>query len=440
MELKNKIIHILFSNKFYDLFLKPFDKIKYPVINNSELKVKRKENPIPINKITNVSDIFNKEWENILLNMKDFFFMDARSFHRKIWEYVHIIYVLKKKGYLYPSNKALAIGAGRENILFYLANKISKITGIDIYEGKYLDGEDNKDVPLHPEKYAPFLYPKKNLELIKMDSRKLDFEDNTFDFVFSCSSIEHFGPINDIKKSIDEMYRVLKPGGACVITTELKLNRLGTNISNTKIFELDKLVELLTKSNFKINKKNIDINIEENYLKNWVKLPMELIKRPHAILRFFNTIFTSISLFLSKPGGDVKRGAWKEKFNYTPLNYCGEIKVKLNKYTFTKGERANIKIFLKNNSNFDWFTDGNSHRIAIGIQLCDTDGNTINPNFKSVTIPDFIKEGRSKNFETNFLLDINPGKYQLLFDLKRELICWFNKKGNPPFICDIEVI
>lgn len=59
-----------------------------------------------------------------------------------------------------------------------------------------------------------------------MNGTQLEFPSDSFDVVFSFSSIEHFagenysGPL----KSLKEMERVLKPGGIAVVTTEYIIN------------------------------------------------------------------------------------------------------------------------------------------------------------------------------------------------------------------------
>jgi SAM-dependent methyltransferase len=53
-----------------------------------------------------------------------------------------------------------------------------------------------------------------------MDARELEFEDESFDVVFSLSSIEHFGSPRDIARASSEVGRVLKPGGYAFIVTE----------------------------------------------------------------------------------------------------------------------------------------------------------------------------------------------------------------------------
>ena len=49
-----------------------------------------------------------------------------------------------------------------------------------------------------------------------MDALAMEFPDNTFDLVWACESGEH---MPDKKKYIEEMQRVLKPGGTLVVAT-----------------------------------------------------------------------------------------------------------------------------------------------------------------------------------------------------------------------------
>lgn len=55
-----------------------------------------------------------------------------------------------------------------------------------------------------------------NVKFEVMDALAMDFPDNTFDLVWACESGEH---MPDKKKYVEEMTRVLKPGGTLVIAT-----------------------------------------------------------------------------------------------------------------------------------------------------------------------------------------------------------------------------
>ena len=435
--MNQKVEHILFSNKFYNVMLKWMDRLRYPVVSYPSLQKQRREEPVPYNKIANVADIANPQWHALLQDMGESFAMDEARFHRKTWEHVHIVYIMNQLGYLRPENNCLSIGAGREPVLYYLAHKMSKIVGIDIYEGHYLGGEDETDAMVHPAKYAPFVYPEENLELVQMDALDLTFPDNHFDVIFSASSIEHFGTPKQIARSIGEMERVLKPGGLCVITTELALNRIAGNIPNTRIFRLEELLDLFQQKGFQLDTAPVEIAIEDHWLNNWVKLPQEIHKRPHAVLRYLRTVFTSGALAFTKPGDRVVRGEPSGTTGITPLNYSANIYLSGEKNIFERGEKAKWEITIENTSNFDWYCHGGSHRIALGVRLLDADGNLINMDFFDSPLPEDVKQGESASFTVTMFFLLQPGNYQLFFDLKRELITWFSDRGSEPLIIDI---
>lgn len=395
---------------------------------------------MPVNKIPNVADIYNKEWRAVANDMSVIFKINEKLFHRKIWESIHLVYVLKETGYLFPGNQGLAVGAGREEVLYYLAHKVKKMTAIDLYEGTYVGGEDEPDIPEKPWKYAPFFYPLEKLDFFRMDARELNFADHAFDFVFSLSAIEHFGALADIEKSIHEMFRVLKPGGCCVITTELKLNRLGSHIPNTRVFKLTELIELFEKNGFIIDADDIDIEIEDRYLQHWVKLPYNIYQSPHVILRLFKTLFTSICLVFFKAGEEVKRGEWIKETQFDTYTYKGEIKVKAGKQVLKKGEALDLELFVKNTGNFDWYTDGYSHRIAVHVKLLEDDGCVLDHHFSEIVIPQHIKINDSLQFASVLPLALDKGKYKLFFDLKKERVLGYSDQGNPGFYMDIEIV
>ncbi len=75
-----------------------------------------------------------------------------------------------------------------------------------------------------PDLYAPYPYRRNRLTVSYMDALDLRFEDETFDFVVSFGSIEHFGGIGAAGRSLAEAARVLKPGGVAAVTTEFAID------------------------------------------------------------------------------------------------------------------------------------------------------------------------------------------------------------------------
>ena len=143
---------------------------------------------------------------------------------RKFWEYAMLGLYLEESGALREDAEVLSIAAGHEEPLYWLANRVGRVVATDIYgEGGFaVDGRE-ADVSMlaAPGHWAPYDYRADHLEVRSMDALNVDYPDNSFDVVFSLSSIEHFGQPEAIRRAAAEMARVVKPGGHLVIVTEV---------------------------------------------------------------------------------------------------------------------------------------------------------------------------------------------------------------------------
>ena len=146
--------------------------------------------------------------------------------HRKNWEYALLALFLDDAGLLGEETRILSVGAGHETVLFWLANRVAKVVATDIYgEGIFSGLEADRSMLTDPASFSPYPYRESHLEVRHMDAKQLEFEDGSFDAVFSLSSIEHFGSWADIRRSAEEMGRVLRPGGVAFVVTECFLGR-----------------------------------------------------------------------------------------------------------------------------------------------------------------------------------------------------------------------
>jgi SAM-dependent methyltransferase len=190
---------------------------------------------IKLNKICCIEDWENHEVKEIIPKLQDITYYNkcqgilARKpgqIHRKDWEWALGIIAMKRFGKLNNKNTALGIGAGRELILFYLTNYLDHLYATDLYSRKEWENFAPVDFLDNPSKYAPFPYDQSALTVLRMDGTKLEFPSDSFDIVFSFSSIEHFGGANHsgALKSLKEMERVLKPGGIAIVATEYIIN------------------------------------------------------------------------------------------------------------------------------------------------------------------------------------------------------------------------
>ena len=65
-----------------------------------------------------------------------------------------------------------------------------------------------------------------HLRVTRADVRRLPWADGAFDAVVSTSTLDHFASVAEIETSLRELYRVLRPGGALLLTLDNAANPL----------------------------------------------------------------------------------------------------------------------------------------------------------------------------------------------------------------------
>jgi SAM-dependent methyltransferase len=163
----------------------------------------------------------NPEWVALLrsIGLPD----DKQSMHRKAYEFTQLAYGLKTLGFLTEATRIVSIGAGHEAILYWLANQVGRVVATDMYEGVWQDvqsREGDAGVIKTPRDYAPFPYREDRLVFLQMNALGLGLRTGVMDVAYSLSSIEHFGGVEGACRAIDEMARVVRPGGLVAIATE----------------------------------------------------------------------------------------------------------------------------------------------------------------------------------------------------------------------------
>ncbi len=219
--------------------------------------------------------------------------------HRKSWEYAICLKGLADLGVVDPTASGLAVGAGSETPLFWYANQIKRMVATDLYANP--DHEGNPAMLANPKAFAPFPYREDHLDVLRMPGDALDFPDGTFDFVFCLSSIEHFGSRATQRKSLDEMARVLRPGGIACIITELIL----TDHTDDEYFrweEIERVFFQHPRLELVGGEPDLSISVSQ------VAYPVDLIntrhpsRSPHIVLKRGEMLWTSFSMFLRRTG------------------------------------------------------------------------------------------------------------------------------------------
>jgi SAM-dependent methyltransferase len=238
----------------------------------------------------------NEDWVDILrsLGLAD----DKLAMHRKPYEFAQLIFGCRRLRALHERADVISIGAGHERVLYWLANHARRVVATDRYEGVWQDiqgREGDPNVLRNPEAYAPFPYRRDHLVFMRMDGRHLAFASGTFDIAYSLSSIEHFGGMAGAVATLREMARVLKPGGVLVLATEYVLH--GPRHEET--FQPHEIAMLIDQPGLELVEP-IDTGVYQRYSMNPVDLYGNPFQTPHMIVRFNDTVFTTVMVFLRK--------------------------------------------------------------------------------------------------------------------------------------------
>ncbi|HEX8091984.1 MAG TPA: class I SAM-dependent methyltransferase [Blastocatellia bacterium] len=109
---------------------------------------------------------------------------------------------------LSPSQNSLAVlevGCGVGDFAIHLAGQGAKVTAVDFSPQAIELARAKSEAQNRPVNFQV------------ADAQSLPFEDGSFDVVFSCECLEH---VPDPRLALTEFYRVLKPLGKLVLTTE----------------------------------------------------------------------------------------------------------------------------------------------------------------------------------------------------------------------------
>jgi SAM-dependent methyltransferase len=239
----------------------------------------------------------NPEWMRLLASLQ-VLSPHKLSMHRKTYEFTQLLYGLHRLDRLREDVSVLSVGAGHECVLYWLANRVGSVVATDMYSGRWQkEGalEGDAGVVQRPRDFAPFPYREDRLVFLKMDGRRLAFADATFDVAYSLSSIEHFGGFAEAGQSIDEMARVLKPGGLLVLATEYILS----GPKHYEAFQPDEIHALFGRAGLRLLAP-IDESVYTRYEYAPVDVEKNPFQTPHMVVRIGETLFTSVMAFLEK--------------------------------------------------------------------------------------------------------------------------------------------
>lgn len=260
------------------------------VVDDHELRESTRES---LNRICNMVDWV--AWSPLTRIMDEL--DDNTTIHRKTWEYAMTILAARQFGLVSNRHRALSVGAGYERPLFFFSNHLAEMVATDLYDNP--EHEGTPAMLTTPERFAPFPYARERLKVMRMAGDELRFEENSFDFVFCLSSIEHFGNRETQARSLSEMRRVVKPGGLILLATELILN----DSTHHEYFTYAELESMFLKApGLRLVGGDLDLRIARSLVEYPILLDSSrnTSVSPHITLYAGGVLLTSVMLVLQK--------------------------------------------------------------------------------------------------------------------------------------------
>jgi len=163
---------------------------------------------------------------------------------RKYWEVAMAMRTFADADLLDGQHDVLGVGAGNEPTVFLLTQYVRSVTATDLYLDTGWEETASPSMLSDPASHWPFSWHPKRLQVAHMDACDLRFPDESFRGIFSSSSIEHFGDRRSIARALDEMYRVLTPGGTLSISSEYRIAGPGLGIPGVAMFDTQDIDDL----------------------------------------------------------------------------------------------------------------------------------------------------------------------------------------------------
>jgi glycosyltransferase involved in cell wall biosynthesis/SAM-dependent methyltransferase len=269
--------------------------------------------------VPRVRDVIREVFSHELVRFGDDF-PTAREY-RKNWEVAMAVLAFREGGHLNGTSRLLGVGAGNEPTVFFLTRFAQEVIATDLYLSPGWEESANASMLTEPEYHWPFSWNPARLTVQHMDAMNLDLPDESVDGIFSSSSVEHFGTRADVATSIDEAFRVLKPGGVLSISTEFCLRGSREGFPGVLLFDEDDIKDIFLGTRDWALMEPFDSSVSSATRATAASFPhvvtdqqkqidhlgglwthhIEYAKYPHIILNLEDQQWTSFHIALQKP-------------------------------------------------------------------------------------------------------------------------------------------
>jgi len=190
--------------------------------------------------------------------------------------------------------KILDIGCGNGRNLLYFAKRGFKVYGLDF---------SKEMIEQAKEMFKKNKIEIKEKQLIVADMRNIPFENESFDYVISVASLHHL-PKKDHQEAIEEIKRVLKRNGECIISVwnKYSFKRIGFWFCPKEVF-IDwkkREIEEVKEENQKKKKEAIKVYKRYYYLFSYDELKNLLLQNGLSIKKASGRFDENITFLVKK--------------------------------------------------------------------------------------------------------------------------------------------
>ncbi|NER00338.1 MAG: methyltransferase domain-containing protein [Cyanothece sp. SIO2G6] len=181
-------------------------------LNHAAWRIKGELTGMKLCKVADIRDWDDPEFQDIASLVR----CDTKN--HKTWEFIQVYKGLKHLGLLDGQAACLGLGVGHECLIYAFTNVCQSVVATDLYESQNWSTASMGVEDVYQRNPMP--YDRSKLSVRHMDMTQIEYPDESFDFVWSCCSVEHVHNFTLLHQVYQEIHRVLKPGGIAALTTE----------------------------------------------------------------------------------------------------------------------------------------------------------------------------------------------------------------------------
>ena len=234
---------------------------------------------------------------------------EERLLHRKQWEFVFILQVLKQNGMLTEGRRGLGFGCGKEPLAAMMAHLGANVVATDLSAATaaghgWIETAQHAAAleDLNERGICDAHRFRERVQFRSEDMNAISPDLEGFDFVWSSCAFEHLGSIAHGLRFVENAMRCLAPGGIAVHTTEFNLTSNYHTLQSPDLVifrkhDIEDLVRRLQLAGHEVFPLNLNPGSRE--LDRHVDLP-PYKPQPHLRLLLDRYVITSIGLIVRR--------------------------------------------------------------------------------------------------------------------------------------------